>query len=198
LSYIDARAWKDIYGHRTGGSSLQASKAAAADTESGHGHGRGHASEENHKAETLYRSAVDAVPRNIIDAGREQHALLRRAVAHGFSEKALRSQEARIQHYVKFLVEKLERKYVENGDQKQDMMGWYNWTVFDVVGELVFAEPFGCLEKEEYHPFVNLIMNSIRAGECVIGPELRGSDCYRGRVREPQCREVPRGDKGWH
>lgn len=40
----------------------------------------------------------------------------------------------------------------------------YNYTTFDVIGDLAFGEPFGCLETGEYHPWVAMIFDSIKLG----------------------------------
>ncbi|KAK4039424.1 cytochrome P450 [Parachaetomium inaequale] len=138
LSYTDVGAWKDIFGHRAGEHiKLQ----------------------ENPKSRMFYRdqiidrSKTDAT--NIIDADREEHSRLRRAVAGGFSEKAMREQEPVIAGYVDMLVDGIRRRS-EKGEEV-DIVKWYNWATFDVVGDLVFAESFGCLEGERGHPFVNLV-----------------------------------------
>lgn len=33
----------------------------------------------------------------------------------------------------------------------------------DVIGDLAFGEPFGCLEKSEYHPWVAMVFQSMKA-----------------------------------
>lgn len=42
------------------------------------------------------------------------------------------------------------------------MTKWYNWTTFDVIGDLAFGEPFGCLENSSYHPWVSLVFGSVK------------------------------------
>ncbi|KAK7921540.1 cytochrome P450 [Apiospora marii] len=39
----------------------------------------------------------------------------------------------------------------------QDMTDWYHWTTFDALGDLAFGEPFDCLEKARYNPWVTHI-----------------------------------------
>ena len=39
------------------------------------------------------------------------------------------------------------------------MVKWYNFTTFDVLGDLAFGEPFGCLESGDYHPWVAMIFS---------------------------------------
>lgn len=138
ISYTDPRAWRDIFGHRAG-------EGLA---------GR----EENPKASLFYHEQIierkGDVP-NILSAGREEHGRLRRAVAAGFSERAMREQEDSIKGYVDLLVDRLQGQSAR-GDEV-DMATWYNWTTFDVVGDLVFAESFGCLDREKGHQFVDLV-----------------------------------------
>ncbi|KXX77509.1 Isotrichodermin C-15 hydroxylase [Madurella mycetomatis] len=131
LSYVDPRAWRDVYGHR--GANGQ---------------------EEHAKSPTFYRALMPGAATNILDAGREDHSRLRKALSHGFSEKALRSQEGRIQHFVNLLMSKLASKAAAN--EPVDLVEWYNWVTFDLASDLVFAFSFGCQEKEEDHLFVKL------------------------------------------
>lgn len=39
----------------------------------------------------------------------------------------------------------------------------YNFTTFDVIGDLAFGEAFGCLETGQYHPWIAMIFQSIKA-----------------------------------
>jgi cytochrome P450 len=43
------------------------------------------------------------------------------------------------------------------------MVAWFNWTTFDVIGDLTFNQPFGCLENSTYHPWITAIFNSIKS-----------------------------------
>ena len=43
-----------------------------------------------------------------------------------------------------------------------DIVKWYNYTTFDIIGDLAFGEPFNCLEEDCYHPWVALIMNHFK------------------------------------
>ena len=44
-----------------------------------------------------------------------------------------------------------------------DVTQWYNWTAFDIIGDLTFGEPFDGLEKGQYHPWVTIIFESMIA-----------------------------------
>ncbi|KAF6791999.1 cytochrome p450 [Colletotrichum musicola] len=137
IDFADPRAFKDLMGHSKGASS-----------------GAG----EN------YKDPINAryKPHSIINANREDHARIRRVLAHGFSAQSMIAQQPLIQTQVDLLIQRLHEK-CEGGDRALNMVSWYNWTTFDVIGDLAFGEPFGCLESAEYHPWVSVIFDSIHA-----------------------------------
>ncbi|VBB80867.1 Putative cytochrome P450 E-class, group I [Podospora comata] len=135
LAFSNPQAWKDIMGHRTD------------------------KSEEFEKYLGFYRP-VDDLPVDIVNAKREEHGLLRRTMAHGFSDRSMREQQPLIKQYVDLLMRKLRAA----GGKKVDLAAWYNYTTFDVIGDLAFGESFGCLEGGEYHPWVKAIFELARVG----------------------------------
>jgi len=52
----------------------------------------------------------------------------------------------------------------QNLDAVVDFVKVLNWTTFDIVGDLTFWEPFGCLENGVYHPWVAMIFDNIKSG----------------------------------
>ena len=96
--------------------------------------------------------------RNLIQSFDDDHTRMRRLLAHAFSDKALREQEPLIQSYVDLLINKLHAQ-----SSPINMVSWYNWTTFDIIGDLSFGSPFGCLEGGVYHPWVSLMFNNIKA-----------------------------------
>lgn len=115
LAYSDPQAWKEIMGH----------------------HGS-HAAEMQ-KYEHYYRP-VPEIPTHILNSNREEHAALRRALSHGFSEKRIREQQPIIKQYLDLFIQRLKEKS-DNGAAPLDMVAWYNYTLFDVIGDLAFGEP---------------------------------------------------------
>lgn len=89
------------------------------------------------------------------------HARMRRLVPHAFSEKALRNQEPILQEYVNFLVSRL--LSVAKSGKQTDIVKWFNWTTFDLTGDLSFGESFGCLQNAASHPWVETITDSVQA-----------------------------------
>lgn len=43
-----------------------------------------------------------------------------------------------------------------------NLVQWYNFTTFDIIGDLMFGEPFGCLEAGGYHPWVATIFDGFK------------------------------------
>ncbi len=64
------------------------------------------------------------VRESIIAAGPEKHAMLRKALAPGFSEKSMREQEPIISKYVSLLIERL----AEMAD-KEEAVNMVDWCV---------------------------------------------------------------------
>lgn len=146
LSFVDPKAWDDIMGHRK--------------------HGQG----ENGKDPIPWKSQKYSV----ISANRENHARMRRSLSRGFSAASMIEQQPLIQGYVDVFISKL-RSNCRDGTAALEMTSWYNWVTFDIIGDLAFGEPFGCLETTSYHPWVALIFDRIRGS--AINTVLRRFPC---------------------
>jgi hypothetical protein len=135
----------------------------------------------------------------------------------------MREQEPIIGGYVDLLMRQLrarcatKEESAEAGEytkkpslQPLDMRAWYNWTTFDVIGDLAFGEPFGCLEKAEYHPWVKTIIKFLMSSVIVSSLKLLGFHSimslivrfgmrvrkeHRQRLREKMERRVAKGDR---
>lgn len=128
LAFSSAQAWKDIYGHKPG-------------------------QEELPKSKLFYRTA--GIPPSIIVEDKETHAMLRGLLKGGFSERSMREQEPIIGGYVDLLVKRLREHCVDpdgkderTGLQKRrklDMTAWYNWTTFDIIGQVCSFSWVFCL-----------------------------------------------------
>lgn len=157
LTYADADAWRDIYGMRPGKSEIP-------------------------KDPMFYLNTAAGIE-SIIAAPAQRHGELRRLLSHGFSERALRSQETIIQHHVDLLISRL--RQISVSAEPIDMVKWYNvrstgfiflcprpsltlpaqFFTFDVIGDLAFADPFGCLETGIMHPWIDTMMHLINGGD---------------------------------
>ncbi|OQU98602.1 hypothetical protein CLAIMM_04360 [Cladophialophora immunda] len=100
---------------------------------------------------------------DIIRSNDEEHARHRRLLAHSFSEKSLRQQEPLIQGYTNMMISKL-AAIAENqsGGGVANLTNWYNFTTFDLIGDLAFGEPFDCLKTSTLHPWVDLLFSGMK------------------------------------
>ena len=101
----------------------------------------------------------------ILTSNEADHTRLRRVLSLAFSDKAIREQEPLIQTQVNVLIERLRQKCASGpaGKGVVDITKWLNWATFDIIGDLAFGEPFGCLQNGEYHPWVSLVFDSVQA-----------------------------------
>ncbi|KAF2476266.1 cytochrome P450 [Lindgomyces ingoldianus] len=138
LSFNTPQAWEDIYGHRLG--------------------------KPNMAKDPIHVGAVDPVPgvSTISMSDNETHARQRRALSHGFSQQALWGQEEIVQGYVTKLLNNV--KTFAEKSQSFNIVDWYNFMTFDVIGDLSFGESFGCLERGDFHFWITLIFRSVQAG----------------------------------
>ena len=100
-------------------------------------------------------------PTHISNAGREEHARLRRQLSHGFSEKSMHEQEPLIKGYIDCLINRLHERCM-NGSAAISVVSWYCFTTFDIIGDLTFGEPFGCLERCRLHSWIEFLIDSLK------------------------------------
>ncbi|KAI1868414.1 uncharacterized protein JN550_006330 [Neoarthrinium moseri] len=105
-----------------------------------------------------YYKVQDRQATNIMFAPAEEHAKMRRAAGFGFSDRTLREMEPLIQNSIGLLIRRL-RDHCKSPEAygKVDMSAWYNFTTFDLIGNLVMGESYHCLENADYHPWVRPI-----------------------------------------
>ena len=142
LSFINAAAWNDINGHRIGHQDFDKDLA-------------------------VYGSTPNGV-HSILTAPRADHARMRRVLEHAFSVKAFREQEPVVVAYTDKLIRRLHEEARKEGGKGIDVVEWYNWMSFDIIGDLAFAESFKCLEDQRYHPWVQMVFGNLQA-ICFVG-----------------------------
>ncbi|KAK3903621.1 hypothetical protein C8A05DRAFT_14442 [Staphylotrichum tortipilum] len=137
LSFTDPDAWHEIRGHRKNGQG-------------------------EHGKDLAFYSIAKG---NILGADRADHARFRRILSHGFSAKSMQDQQPLITYYVDLLMQRLAERTRDDAGNSRDAVvnlgAWFNFTTFDVIGDLAFGEPFGCLEDSRYHPWVKTIFDGI-------------------------------------
>jgi cytochrome P450 len=141
ISCINAQAWHDIYGH---------------------------GSDRNFPKNPLWMSRKSNTANSILSANDTDHHRIRRLISHAFSEKALREQEPILQEYVDTLIRRLKDQVKAGwGYAVVDLVKWYNWTTFDIIGDLGFGETFGCLIDSQHHSWAAMVFNHFKAASLV-------------------------------
>lgn len=119
LSYSSANSWKDIYGHVGGRKTFTKS--------------------------SFYNDGTE--PSILSERDPHKHGKLRRLLSNGFSARSLAEQEPVVQQFVdKFIMQVNKHVTKPKGD---DMVKWYTFVAFDIIGDLAFGDPFGSLEDGE-------------------------------------------------
>ena len=95
-------------------------------------------------------------------ADNETHARQRRALSHGFSQQALWGQEEIVQSFITKLMNNIEGFAQQR--KSFNIVDWFNFMTFDVIGDLAFGESFGCLDKGDFHFWITLIFRAVQAG----------------------------------
>ncbi|KAI4200445.1 MAG: hypothetical protein LQ350_003893 [Teloschistes chrysophthalmus] len=147
LSFIDGKAWQDIYAH---------------------GQGRP-AFPKNPLWLVLGHNGI----RSIVNANDTDHARYRRLVSHAFSEKALKQQEYLLLRYVDLLVSRLTDK-ADSTEPVVDIVQWLNFTTFDIIGDLALGESFHCLEESRYHRWVSILFAQVKSIAIIISLRFFG------------------------
>ncbi|EHK98756.1 putative sterigmatocystin biosynthesis monooxygenase stcF [Glarea lozoyensis 74030] len=87
------------------------------------------------------------------------HSRYRRLLSHAFSEKSLQEQAPLIKTYIDLFISRLHSNASKG---PQDMVKWFNFTTFDIIGDLSLGESFECLEKQEYHPWIEFLFKAFK------------------------------------
>lgn len=139
LSFIAQEAWKDIYTDKPYG--MERSKM-------------------------FYGALGNSA---LFGAGSMNYARIRGAVGLALRTSLKSGFEENLGRHVHLLLEQLslmvrnktpdgEPDKIGGGEVTVDIVRWLNFTAYDVVGKLVYGgEPFGCLRRKDFHPWVELI-----------------------------------------
>ncbi|KAH9832147.1 Cytochrome-P450 monooxygenase, partial [Teratosphaeria destructans] len=119
LSYNTPDAWEDIYG-------------------------RSSARPENRRPEWFVSSKLHT----IIGAHERDQKRMKTILAPGFSRAALESQEPIIKKHMDAFIRQIENATC-GGSQPVNLIHWTNYLTFDIIGDLLFGEDFGCVAGDE-------------------------------------------------
>ncbi|OJI83695.1 hypothetical protein ASPTUDRAFT_170703 [Aspergillus tubingensis CBS 134.48] len=138
LSFATASAWKDIYNTTGSGTFIKS---------------------------TFYKVANFEASDIIGESDINEHARMRRLWAFGFSAKALIAHEELEQRYVDLLINQIQK--FGSSPQGMNVVDWFNYLTFDIIGELVFGESFGATEKGTSAFWISVILGNMQAGAII-------------------------------
>ncbi|ROV87631.1 hypothetical protein VMCG_10616 [Cytospora schulzeri] len=101
--------------------------------------------------------------KHIAAAPWDDHTRMRRILSPSFSAASMIQQQPIIRTYVDLLIKRLHEKS-RDGNTSIDIGSWLNYCAFDIIGDLSFGEPFGCLQESAIHPWISLIFANLRTG----------------------------------
>jgi cytochrome P450 len=114
-----------------------------------YGHGtKGTPGHVPHKHWLRYGRTMNGEP-NLIQARDADHSRQRKIFTPAFSDRALKEQQPLFLKYTDQLIAKLKESIKQNPEAKLDMVRMYNFTTFDIMGDLTFGEPLHMLENAE-------------------------------------------------
>ena len=142
LSFISSEAWQDMYSYRPGHTPFE-------------------------KDLRVYGKPPNGV-HSLLTAPRGDHTRIRRILDHAFSDKAYKEQQPIVVSYIDNLIKRLSEQIQCQKRGEVDLVKWYNWMSFDVIGDLSFGQSFKCLETQTYHPWVETIFGNLK-GICLMG-----------------------------
>ena len=96
------------------------------------------------------------------------HNRQKRILSHAFSDRALKEQEPIFHRYSDMLVSRL-RNLAQKGANPVDIYNWYNFTTFDIIGDLCFDDSFHCLENAANHEWIKDVYNSVNKAKIMTG-----------------------------
>ncbi|KAI1474573.1 cytochrome P450 [Daldinia eschscholtzii] len=134
LSYIEPKAWTDIYGYKkNGGGRANLPKDPQFFNEMLLG-----------KDTITLVSDADAIP-------------IRRSLNSAFSHRALLEQEPMMQEHANRLITQLE-KY-STGKRLVNIREWFMFFMFDINSDFSFGEDMGCVKRGVFHDWVRFVLD---------------------------------------
>ncbi|KAM7191944.1 Bcaba2 [Naviculisporaceae sp. PSN 640] len=138
LSFCGANAWEDIYGFRTYDQPME--------------------------KDPIWIGALNAELESqpLTYARREEHSRQRRAFSHPFSNTSCIQQQPIIQAQVDKFIAKLTALAARN--EVINLTNWFSFLSLDIIGDLCFAAPFGCLDDGKDTTWIDNLNDAKRYG----------------------------------
>ena len=118
--------------------------------------------------EKLYGAETIGIRDSVVGSlSDSNHARQRKLLAHAFSDRALMEQEDMIVWHIDYFLKRLKEERVNDVASRLDsgsidMKHWFSYLTFDLIGDMLLAEPFGCLKNNRLHPLIDAIFNTVK------------------------------------
>ncbi|PVH92480.1 putative RNA polymerase II mediator complex component Srb8 [Periconia macrospinosa] len=145
VSFANEDAWNDIYMFRRGHKRALRDKAFLA-------------------------APNEEVDNIITTTDAKFHARVRGLLSNSFTEDSLRLQYPIIQAHADTLVAQLKRITLSSPTSTVNITDWLNFFTMDVIGDLSFGQPFGCLARGEYHDWVRTLFMYLKFMSLAAAP----------------------------
>jgi cytochrome P450 len=106
----------------------------------------------------FYANLRQPIGHNILTVvDKNDHSRKRRAMAHAFSEKALKSYEDDMIGHIRLFCDKL-----KESKEPMNISNWSSYLTADVLGDLCFGKSFGMLERDDNRFVMKVMVESAR------------------------------------
>ena len=99
---------------------------------------------------------------NLISATEIDHSRFRKVLGPAFSNQAIRKQEPVVNTYVNLLMRRLHEKVTSSPQKKSaivDIIEWFNYATFGVIGDLGWGSLFDCLENQRLNGWIQVVLH---------------------------------------
>jgi cytochrome P450 len=117
-----------------------------------------------------------------MSANDDDHARQRKLLSNAFSDQALREQEPVLRSYADLLVKQL-REHSDASIKGVDMVEWFTFTTFDIIGDLSLGSSFGNLANKKAHPWVLTFKSGIKQGILFVAFQSLGIPLFDTIIR---------------
>lgn len=143
-------------------------------------------------------TAPEEVAENLLTTANARiHSRQRGLLGNAFTESSLKASHPLIQGYCDLLIQRFEEMVLQDRKRRAlvDMTDWMTFFTMDVIGDLSFGEPFGCLEKGQYHDWVRKLFQYVKAVTVVAAPRYYSVRLTDFILRNLLPRSVTEGQK---
>lgn len=113
-----------------------------------------------HGMDRTFSDIMASEVHSLFSADDMNHARQRRILSGAFADRSLKEQEPLLKRWAAKLLHKLSERAATG--QTVDLLGYYNFTTFDIMGDLTFSEGLNMLDDSKFSPWVSAIFAGVK------------------------------------